>query len=50
MKGMLEKGVMKGAMDGRLVYGGEEFTKQVRTDYKVKEVVGARGRPRKSEK
>ncbi|MDA8088497.1 MAG: hypothetical protein M0Z75_17595 [Nitrospiraceae bacterium] len=47
---MLDKDAMKGAMDGRLVYGSEEFAKKVRSEYKIKEVVGARGRPKKSEK
>ena len=50
VKGMLDKGAMKGSMDGRLVFGNEEFTSKVQSEYKIKEVIGARGRPRKSKK
>ena len=50
VKGMLkEKAAMKGEMDRRVVYGSEDFIKEVEGGYKISAVIRRRGRPKKDE-
>ena len=47
---MKEKNAMKGEMDRRVTYGGEDFTAKVTARYRVGAVIRPRGRPRSNEK
>jgi putative transposase len=50
VKGMIkEKGSMKGEMNRRVIYGSEDFIKEVSKEYKVEAVIKPRGRPKKEE-
>ncbi len=50
VKGMLkEKNAMKGEMNRRVVYGSEDFTKEVTKEYKIDAVIKLKGRPKKNE-
>lgn len=50
VRGMIkEKEAMKGEMNKRVLYGGEEFIEEVTKKYKVEAVIKAKGRPRKDE-
>jgi putative transposase len=44
VRGMLEKKAMKGEMDRRIVYGGEDFVKDMATAYKIPQKVRQMGR------
>ena len=49
-RGMLrERDAMKGEMNGRVVYGSDDFLYKVTTQYKVGAVKKPIGRPRKDE-
>ncbi|HZX36307.1 MAG TPA: transposase [Thermodesulfobacteriota bacterium] len=48
VKGMLkEKAAMKGEMDRRVVYGSEDFVKQIEGGYKISAIIRGIGRPKK---
>lgn len=50
VKGMIrEKAAMKGEMDKRVVYGSEDFVKEVEDGYKIYAIIRRRGRPKKDE-
>jgi hypothetical protein len=40
---------MKGEMNRRVIYGSEDFIKEVSKEYKVEAVIKPRGRPKKKE-
>ena len=51
IKGMLkEKNAMKGEMDRRIVYGGEDFIEKVKDKYDIEEMTKQKGRPKREEK
>jgi putative transposase len=51
IKGILiEKKAMKGAMNRRLVYGSEEFQREIENQYEIESVIRRRGRPIKTPK
>ena len=50
VKGMIkEKGAMKGEMNRRVLYGGEDFIREVTKKYKGEAVIRLKGRPKKEE-
>jgi len=50
VKGMIkEKNAMKGEMNRRVVYGSEDFEREVAKEYKIEAVVKPKGRPKKEE-
>ncbi len=50
VKGMLrERNALKGEMNRRVIYGSDDFIKEMTTVYQVEAVVRAKGRPRKED-
>ncbi len=51
VEGMLgTRDAMKGEMDRRTIYGGQMFVGHLKKNYKMKEMIGPVGRPKKREK
>ena len=44
-----EKDAMKGEMNRRVVYGSDDFLREMTKEYKVGAVINSIGRPRKDE-
>ena len=46
VRGMwLTRNAMRGALDRRVIYGGEAFTGELKKRYKIREVIKPKGRP-----
>ena len=46
---LIDKDAMKGEMNRRVIYGGEEFIDKVTKEYEIEAVIRLKGRPKKDE-